>query len=254
MGRTGTSMRALKTAWRGSADDRQGPRGGVSADRCDPRFKADLRRHRAGHRLFPTRSYLYGASGRIARVWRFKRLSRKGLRHASSSWATGSERLDDRFGNHRHVGAFAGAACSSGLSWWRIGRRGTFDPSRRIRQNQVRSDGTRSHGLSDGRAIDGRYGDHVLLAPPFILQDGHLDIIWSVWRVRRRSAGGDNEKRRYCLGEWLHGWVSLPFEYDKASFRKRSDFGHPTRKDTTLAGKSQNDAGLPLWRPMSRPS
>ena len=89
------------------------------------------------------------------------------------------ERLDDRFGNHRHVGDVRGRGMFIGLELVEDrASKATFDPSRRIHA-KIKSEAM-ERGLMVypmGGTIDGRYGDHVLLAPPFILQDGHLDII-----------------------------------------------------------------------------
>ncbi len=89
------------------------------------------------------------------------------------------ERLEERFGNHRHVGDIRGRGLFLGVELVEDrASKATFDPSRRVHA-KIKSEAMQ-RGLMVypmGGTIDGRYGDHVLLAPPFILQDAHLDMI-----------------------------------------------------------------------------
>lgn len=88
-------------------------------------------------------------------------------------------RLDDSFGQHPHIGDIRGRGLFIGLEM--VADRETkqaFDPSEKkwlkLRQAAM------SVGLicyPAGGCIDGRSGDHILLAPPFNLADSQLDEI-----------------------------------------------------------------------------
>ncbi len=56
--------------------------------------------------------------------------------------------------------------------------RAPFDPSRRLAA-RLRAEGMAAGLLCYPMAgtIDGKNGDHVLLAPPFIIDDGELDLL-----------------------------------------------------------------------------
>ncbi len=88
-------------------------------------------------------------------------------------------RLTERFGNHRHVGDIRGR----GL-FWAIelvadrGKRTPFDPALKLNQ-QIKAAAFAS-GLGcypAGGTVDGRSGDHVLLAPPYIATSDEIDMI-----------------------------------------------------------------------------
>lgn len=87
--------------------------------------------------------------------------------------------LDAAFGQHPHVGDIRGRGLFMGLELVcdRI-TKAPFDPERRIAQ-QIKAAafeaGLVCYPMSG--TIDGRRGDHVMLAPPFILQDAHIDEI-----------------------------------------------------------------------------
>jgi adenosylmethionine-8-amino-7-oxononanoate aminotransferase len=89
------------------------------------------------------------------------------------------QRLVERFGNHRHVGDIRGR----GL-FWAIelvedrGSKRPFDPSLKL-HNRVKETALEG-GLACypmGGTIDGRRGDHVVLAPPYIVTADDLDEI-----------------------------------------------------------------------------
>ena len=71
-----------------------------------------------------------------------------------------------------------------------------FDPALKVaRARQARGDGARPHGLSDGRDDRRREGDHVLLAPPFIVERRRKSTrssSASATRSTRRSPASDS--------------------------------------------------------------
>ena len=87
--------------------------------------------------------------------------------------------LRARFGKHPHVGDIRGRGLFQGLEL--VAERATkqpFDPARRVHA-RVKSEAF-ARGLCVypmGGTIDGRAGDHVLLAPPFISDPAAIDAI-----------------------------------------------------------------------------
>ena len=85
-----------------------------------------------------------------------------------------ARRLQERFGNHPFVGDVRGRGLFQGVEL--VADRGTkepFDPARKL--NALVKKEAMKRGLMIypmGGAADGVRGDHVLLAPPFILTDG----------------------------------------------------------------------------------
>ena len=90
-----------------------------------------------------------------------------------------SKRLAARFGEHPNVGDIRGRGLFMALEL--VEDRATkapFDPVLRL-HSRVKVEAM-AHGLMVypmGGTIDGRRGDHVLLAPPFIVTDNDLDEI-----------------------------------------------------------------------------
>jgi adenosylmethionine-8-amino-7-oxononanoate aminotransferase len=89
------------------------------------------------------------------------------------------ERLTERLGNHRHVGDIRGR----GLFWAvelvrdRAGKE-VFDPALKLNE-RVKMEAY-ARGLACypmGGTIDGRRGDHVILAPPYTVTAGQIDTI-----------------------------------------------------------------------------
>ncbi|MDE2379703.1 aspartate aminotransferase family protein [Bradyrhizobium sp.] len=89
------------------------------------------------------------------------------------------QRLTERFGNHRHVGDIRGR----GLFWAielvadRVSRT-PFDPALKLHQKikaTAFADGLGCY--PGGGTVDGRRGDHVLLAPPYIATPDEIDVI-----------------------------------------------------------------------------
>jgi adenosylmethionine-8-amino-7-oxononanoate aminotransferase len=88
-------------------------------------------------------------------------------------------RLTERFGNHRHVGDIRGRGLFQAVEL--VADRATrtpFDPALKLNQRikAIAFEG----GLGcypGGGTMDGRSGDHVLLAPPYIATSSDIDMI-----------------------------------------------------------------------------
>ena len=87
--------------------------------------------------------------------------------------------LEARFGNHHHVGDIRGRGLFLGIELVADrASREPFDPERKVFA-RVRAEAM-ARGLMcypGGGTIDGKRGDHILLAPPYIIEDGQLDMI-----------------------------------------------------------------------------
>lgn len=89
------------------------------------------------------------------------------------------DRLVQRFGGHPHVGDIRGRGLFLGLEL--VCDRATkqpFDPARRLHariKTQAMQAGLMCYPM--GGTIDGQHGDHVLLAPPYIIDSSHVDEI-----------------------------------------------------------------------------
>ena len=87
--------------------------------------------------------------------------------------------LQERFGNHPHIGDIRGRGLFRGIELVADrADKSPFDPTAklhaRIKQQAM------ARGLicyPGGGTIDGERGDHVLLAPPFVIDDGHVGEI-----------------------------------------------------------------------------
>ncbi|MGA3398660.1 MAG: aspartate aminotransferase family protein [Acetobacteraceae bacterium] len=87
--------------------------------------------------------------------------------------------LTERFGNHRHVGDIRGRGLFWALEF--VTDRGTkkeFDPALKLNERVKREALTRGLAIYPmGGTIDGRRGDHVLIAPPYIATPADIDTI-----------------------------------------------------------------------------
>ena len=89
------------------------------------------------------------------------------------------QRLEARFGNHPYVGDIRGRGLFLGLEL--VADRGSkapLDPALKLHGRVKRQ--AMEAGLicyPNGGTIDGRSGNHILLAPPFIVDDGHVEEI-----------------------------------------------------------------------------
>ena len=88
-----------------------------------------------------------------------------------------AERLNDRFGQHPHVGDLRGRGLFRGIEL--VADRDSktpFDPAKGVAgkiKKAAFENGLICYPMSG--TIDGKTGDHVLLAPPFIIEDAQLD-------------------------------------------------------------------------------
>jgi adenosylmethionine-8-amino-7-oxononanoate aminotransferase len=125
-------------------------------------------------------TYLGHATACAASLAVQKILRRDRLVEASATQGTKlMKKLHDRFDEHPYVGDIRGRGLFIGVEL--VANKQTkrvFDPSLKLhaRVKQL----AMSHGLlcyPMGGTIDGRQGDHVLLAPPFIISDDEIELI-----------------------------------------------------------------------------
>jgi adenosylmethionine-8-amino-7-oxononanoate aminotransferase len=86
-------------------------------------------------------------------------------------------RLRQAFAGHPHVGDIRGRGLFRALEFVAdCGTKAPFDPGRKVAA-RIRAEAMATGLLCYpmGGTIDGRLGDHVLLAPPFIIEDDELD-------------------------------------------------------------------------------
>ena len=87
--------------------------------------------------------------------------------------------LIERFGNHRHVGDVRGRGLFWALEF--VTDRATkqvFDPALKMNERVKREALTRGLAIYPmGGTIDGREGDHVIVAPPYIANAANIDTI-----------------------------------------------------------------------------
>jgi adenosylmethionine-8-amino-7-oxononanoate aminotransferase len=88
-------------------------------------------------------------------------------------------RLTERFGNHRHVGDVRGRGLFQAIEL--VADRATrtpFDPALKLHQRIKAAAFEGGLGCyPGGGTVDGRSGDHVLLAPPYIATSNDIDMI-----------------------------------------------------------------------------
>jgi hypothetical protein len=89
------------------------------------------------------------------------------------------QRLAARFGNHHHVGDIRGRGLFLGIELVRDrATKEPFDPALKIHaavKREAMARGLMCYPMPG--TIDGRRGDHVVLAPPFIIDEGHVEEI-----------------------------------------------------------------------------
>lgn len=86
-------------------------------------------------------------------------------------------RLHERFDSHPNIGDIRGRGLFRGIELVQSREtKSTFDPSLKLHAKikaAAMDEGLMCYPM--GGTVDGLNGDHILLAPPFILQDSHLD-------------------------------------------------------------------------------
>lgn len=89
------------------------------------------------------------------------------------------ERLADRLGQHPHVGDIRGRGLFQAVELVQDrNTRAPFDPVHKLHARiKAQAMGLGLMVYPMGGTIDGRQGDHVLLAPPFIISETELDIL-----------------------------------------------------------------------------
>jgi len=90
-----------------------------------------------------------------------------------------ASRLRAAFGEHAHVGDIRGRGLFLALEFVRDREtKQPFDPARRLAA-RIRAEAMSAGLLCYPMAgtIDGRNGDHLLLAPPFIIEDAEVDLV-----------------------------------------------------------------------------
>jgi adenosylmethionine-8-amino-7-oxononanoate aminotransferase len=89
------------------------------------------------------------------------------------------KRLVERFGNHHHVGDIRGRGLFWGIEMVADrASKATFDPGLKLHARIKRA--ALARGLAcypGGGTVDGINGDHVLLAPPYIAEPEHIEMI-----------------------------------------------------------------------------
>ena len=89
------------------------------------------------------------------------------------------EQLSHRWANHPHIGDIRGRGLFWGIELVQDRASKTpFDPAHKLHariKQQAMSQGLMVYPM--GGTVDGRYGDHVLLAPPFIIQEQEIDLL-----------------------------------------------------------------------------
>jgi adenosylmethionine-8-amino-7-oxononanoate aminotransferase len=89
------------------------------------------------------------------------------------------QRLTERLGNHRHVGDIRGRGLFRGIEL--VSDRATkapFDPALKLHARVKAAAFARGLGCyPSGGTVDGVRGDHILLAPPYIITTDEIDIV-----------------------------------------------------------------------------
>ena len=163
-------------------DDRQGARRRLPADRRGAAEPAHLRRlRRTAPAPSSTATPIWAIRWPRRRRSRCRRSIRRDglLANVGAMGARLERRLEARFGQHPYVGDIRGRGLFRGVEL--VADRATkapFDPGRNLHARVKRE--AMARGLMVypmGGTIDGRHGDHVLLAPPFIVTAGQIEAI-----------------------------------------------------------------------------
>ncbi|WP_158774243.1 aspartate aminotransferase family protein [Cobetia sp. L2A1] len=109
-----------------------------------------------------------------------KTIESRGLLERVNTLGDGLQaRLRERFAHHANIGDIRGRGLFQGIELVTDRETKTaFDPALKLHarlKKAAMAEGLMCYPM--GGTIDGRQGDHILLAPPFILDDTHLDEI-----------------------------------------------------------------------------
>lgn len=109
-----------------------------------------------------------------------KTIESRGLLERVNTLGDGLQaRLRERFAHHANIGDIRGRGLFQGIELVTDRESKTaFDPALKLHarlKKAAMAEGLMCYPM--GGTIDGRQGDHILLAPPFILDDTHLDEI-----------------------------------------------------------------------------
>jgi len=93
--------------------------------------------------------------------------------------------LQDAFGDHAHIGDIRGRGLFLGLELVADRESKTpFDPAGKVHEGiKARAFEAGLICYPMGGTIDGKHGNHLLLAPPFIMDDGHIDLMIGALRA-----------------------------------------------------------------------
>ena len=101
-------------------------------------------------------------------------------------------RLEDEFYNHPHIGDIRGRGLFRGIEFVQDkATKQSFAPEQKINtkiKQTAMQNGLMCYPM--GGTIDGVNGDHILIAPPFIINDSHLDEIVSKLKLTISSVLG----------------------------------------------------------------
>ncbi len=90
-----------------------------------------------------------------------------------------SQQLRQRWAAHPHIGDIRGRGLFWGIELVQDRQNKTpFDPAHKLHariKQQAMAQGLMVYPM--GGTVDGRYGDHVLLAPPFIIREAEIDLM-----------------------------------------------------------------------------
>ena len=144
--------------------------------------RQDLQDHRRRFRRLPAQPHLYRPSARLRR--RARRAARYPPRRSARQCPQAGRA--SRRGGCRSASAIiplsatcAAAACSRAWNWWPTAAPRNRSTRQRKLHARIKREAM-ARGLMVypmGGTVDGRRGDHVLLAPPFIINSGAIDAI-----------------------------------------------------------------------------
>ena len=121
-------------------------------------------------------TFMGHATALAASLATLKEIDERGLLENVVTRGTSMQQaLRESLGDHPHVGDIRGRGLFIAIEFVEDrGTRGPFEPSLKVHnrvQKNAMDNGLMMYGM--GGTIDGRYGDHVLIAPPYIIDESH---------------------------------------------------------------------------------